>query len=58
VRRHISGMEPVSKLADEFGLQPSQMSTSKFHDWKHRYGKVNEHNGVVPRDWWLEDLEK
>ena len=23
-----------------------------------RYGKVNEHNGRVPRDWWLEDWEK
>ena len=27
VRRHISGKEPVSKLADEFGLQPSQIHT-------------------------------
>jgi putative transposase len=23
-----------------------------------RYGKVNEHNGWIPRDWWLEDWEK
>jgi transposase InsO family protein len=35
-----------------------QLSTSKFHQWKDRYGKVNEHNGQVPRDWWLEDWEK
>jgi len=34
------------------------LSTSKFHQWKDRYGKVNEHNGQVPRDWWLEDWEK
>ena len=34
------------------------LGTSKFHDWKHRYGKVNEHNALVPRDWWLEDWEK
>ena len=27
VRRHISGKEPVSNLADEFGLQPSQIHT-------------------------------
>jgi transposase-like protein len=26
-RRHVSGKEPVSKLADEFGLQPSQIHT-------------------------------
>ena len=25
VRRHLSGKEPVSKLADEFGVQPSQI---------------------------------
>ena len=31
---------------------------SKFYDWRERYGKVNEHNGWVPRDFWLEDWEK
>ena len=31
---------------------------SKFYSWKKRYGKVNEHNGQVPRDFWLEDWEK
>lgn len=25
VRRHLSGKEPISNLADEFGLQPSQI---------------------------------
>ena len=34
------------------------ISTSKFYDWRGRYGKVNEHNGWVPRDWWLEGWEK
>lgn len=27
VRRHLAGKEPVSNLADEFGLQPSQIHT-------------------------------
>jgi transposase len=27
VRRHLSGKEPISDLADEFGLQPSQIHT-------------------------------
>lgn len=27
VRRHLSGKEPVSNLADEFGLQPTQIHT-------------------------------
>jgi len=30
----------------------------KFHDWKTRYGKVNEHNAWVPRDHWLDEWEK
>ena len=34
------------------------LSTSKFHSWKHRYGKINQHNGKVPRDFWLKDWEK
>jgi hypothetical protein len=34
------------------------LGASKFHDWRQRYGKVNEHNGQVPRDAWLEDWEK
>jgi transposase InsO family protein len=34
------------------------IGTSKWHDWKHRYGKANEHNAWVPRDHWLEPAEK
>lgn len=30
----------------------------KFFDWAARYGKVNEHNGAVPRDTWLLDDER
>ena len=26
------------------------ITASKFYDWRDRYGKVNEHNGWVPRD--------
>jgi putative transposase len=44
---------PAKRLLAWIGL-----GTSKFHTWKERYGKVNEHNGQVPRDWWLEDWEK
>ena len=31
---------------------------NKFDQWHRRYGRVNEHNGKVPRDFWLEDWEK
>jgi putative transposase len=34
------------------------IGTSKFHDWKQRFGQVNEHNAWVPRDHWLTDDEK
>ena len=34
------------------------IGTSKFHDWKQRFGKVNEHNAWVPRDHWLSADEK
>ena len=34
------------------------VTASKFYDWRERYGKVNGHNGWVPRDFWLEDWEK
>jgi putative transposase len=34
------------------------IGTSKLHDWKARFGKVNEHNTWVPRDHWLTDAEK
>jgi transposase InsO family protein len=34
------------------------ITPNKFHDWRKRYGKVNEHNAWIPRDRWLEDWEK
>ena len=32
--------------------------SSKFYDWRSRYGKANEHNAWVPRDHWLQPWEK
>ena len=34
------------------------VTASKFYDWRQRYGCVNEHNGWVPRDFWLAPWEK
>ena len=34
------------------------ITPSKFYAWRRRYGSVNEHNGWVPRDFWLEEWEK
>jgi putative transposase len=34
------------------------IARSKYYQWQKRYGKVNEHNGWVSRDFWLEEWEK
>jgi hypothetical protein len=44
---------PVSRFLLGIGI-----GASTFHDWKHRFGKVNEHNAWAPRDQWLTGQEK
>lgn len=44
---------PAKTLLGWLGL-----ATGKFHQWKHRYGRPNEHNARTPRDGWLADWEK
>jgi putative transposase len=44
---------PATQLVRWIGV-----GMSKFYDWTKRYGKVNEHNALVPRDHWLEAWEK
>jgi putative transposase len=34
------------------------IAASKLYGWRERYGKANEHNGWIPRDFWLEQWEK
>ena len=34
------------------------LSPRKFHRWKDRYGKANEHNAMIPRDHWIEQEER
>ena len=43
---------PATRLVDGLGL-----GRSKYYDWRRRYGKVNEHNAWIPRDFWLEPWE-
>jgi transposase InsO family protein len=31
---------------------------NKFRNWAKRYGKVNSHNGKIPRDFWIQDWER
>ncbi|MDT8304273.1 MAG: hypothetical protein RQ760_22520, partial [Sedimentisphaerales bacterium] len=35
-----------------------KITRSKYYDWRSRYGKVNEHNAWIPRDFWLVDYER
>lgn len=34
------------------------LGASKFYSWYERYGKDNDHNGKVPRDYWVQEWEK
>ncbi len=34
------------------------VGASKFYQWQDRYGQANEHNGQVPRDFWLQEWEQ
>ena len=44
---------PAEKFVGWLGI-----ARGKFFDWKKRYGKANEHNALVPRDFWIEDWER
>jgi transposase InsO family protein len=44
---------PAYRIRSWLGL-----SASKYGNWQNRYGKVNEHNGLIPRDFWLEKWEQ
>jgi transposase InsO family protein len=43
----------IGKMLDWLDL-----SAGKYYDWCQRYGAINQHNGRVPRDFWLQDWEK
>lgn len=54
----------VRYWADKTDIKATKMvkwigiARSKFYDWRSRYGKANEHNAWIPRDFWLTDWEK
>lgn len=54
LRHHaaITGL-PVALLLRWLALCPR-----KFHRWQDRYGKLNEHNAMIPRDHWIEPHER
>ena len=54
----------VRRWSEETGIAAARFITwlgvaaSKFYHWRQRYGRVNEHNSWIPRDFWLELWEK
>ena len=54
----------VRRWSDKTGIGAGRfiawlsLQASKFYNWRERYGQTNEHNGWVPRDFWLEQWEK
>ncbi|MBM9513706.1 hypothetical protein [Desulfogranum marinum] len=44
---------PACRLRGWLGL-----TAGKYANWQNRYGKVNEHNGLIPRDFWIEKWEQ
>jgi len=54
----------VRHWSDKTGVKATKMvkwigiARSKYYHWRDRYGKVNEHNAWIPRDFWLTDPEK
>jgi putative transposase len=44
---------PVERFIGWLGV-----ARGKFFDWRLRFGKLNEHNALVPRDHWLDESEK
>ena len=53
--RHYAGLTELAgaRLLAWIGLSPR-----KYHDWRDRYGKANEHNALVPRDHWITPDER
>jgi transposase InsO family protein len=44
---------PQTRLVSWVGI-----ARGKFFDWRHRYGKANEHNALIPRDHWIDGWER
>lgn len=52
-RWHATTEVPLIKFVEWLGV-----ARSKFYEWRRRYGKVNEHNGRIPRDHWIDLWER
>lgn len=57
-------VEFVQRYSEKTGLPRSSLVSrigigrDKFYEWSRRRGRANDHNGTVPRDFWLQEWEK
>jgi len=54
----VSSLHSRTKIAQGKLVCWLGIGRSKFYAWKQRYGGANEHNGLIPRDFWLLDWER
>lgn len=54
----VVGWSKTTELPIKVFLRWLALSPGKFYGWKQRYGLANEHNGQIPRDFWLEEHER
>ena len=49
--------EKTGLAIDRF-LRWLNLSVGKYYEWCRRFGQTNQHNGRIPRDFWLQQWEK
>ena len=49
----VKDIQDKTELPLKWLLFHASLGRGRFYDWKRRYGKLNEHNGKIPRDHWL-----
>lgn len=54
----VSAWSSKTEIAQTKLIQWFDIGESKYYQWCKRYGKVNEHNALVPRDFWLKPWER
>jgi len=54
----VRDLKAKTELSERRLVRWLDIARSKFCQWKLRYGKANEHNGLIPRDFWLLPWER
>jgi len=54
----VSALKAKTEIGQQCLVGWLDIARSKFYAWKQRYGRLNEHNALIPRDSWLLDWER